>query len=228
MLAIFNFKNKMSIATQEKLMDEFNTKNLNKNHQLIVAPIVPRKDSTYQFNVAIQNLAIKGRNVGDLSPQHLEHFGIKYAFVGHLERQSMLNEDVTMIQSKIENAISHKVVPIACLGIQNDVSKELREILAGLDLQNAEIIFAYEILTATLRGQKDYSFTEIARNFTKLKDYLEGLSHEFSNFSYKLIFGGGIEKEHIEKVMHIGFDGVLVGDRIPALKSVYHYLESDV
>ena len=71
MLVVFNFKNQMSIKQQLELLEKFNQP-ISKQHQLIIAPIIPDYN-VYHFDIAVQNLSIKGRNVGDLSPQHLKY-----------------------------------------------------------------------------------------------------------------------------------------------------------
>ena len=68
-------------------------------------------------------------------------------------------------------------------------------------------------MSATLKGKKDYSFTEVEESFQDLKDHLDNLSVKFG-FTYQLIFGGGVNREDIEQILTIGFDGILIGDRI--------------
>lgn len=47
MLVVFNFKNQMSIKQQLELLEKFNQP-INKQHQLIIAPIIPNYDE-YHF-----------------------------------------------------------------------------------------------------------------------------------------------------------------------------------
>ncbi|MCW0934954.1 MULTISPECIES: triose-phosphate isomerase [Streptococcus] len=211
MLVVFNFKNQMSIKQQLELLEKFNQP-MSKQHQLIIAPIIPDYN-VYHFDIAVQNLSIKGRNVGDLSPQHLKHYNINYAFVGHLERQKYLNETTRMIRSKIDNALQKDIIPIICVGNHENPIFECATYLDDLDLHDKHIIVAYEILSATLKGKKDYSFTEVEESFQDLKDHLDNLSVKFG-FTYQLIFGGGVNREDIEQILTIGFDGILIGDRI--------------
>lgn len=56
-----------------------------------------------------------------------------------------------------------------------------------------------------------------------LKRYLF-LSSQIYNFKYKLIFGGGLQCEDIPKIIKLGFDGVLIGDRINTLLEVFNSL----
>ncbi|MFS9337778.1 Triosephosphate isomerase [Streptococcus intermedius] len=221
MLVVFNLKNQMSIEQQLELLEKFN-KPISKQHQLIIAPIIPDYDK-YHFDIAVQNLSMKGKSVGDLSPQHLKHYNINYAFVGHLERQKYLNETVRIIRSKIDNALQTEITPIICVGNHENPIFECATYLDGLNLQDNHIIIAYEMLSATLKGEKDYSFTKVEENFQDLKNYLDNLSVKF-RFTYQLIFGGGVNCEDIEQILTIGFDGILIGDRIGSLVETYQYL----
>ncbi len=184
MLVVFNFKNQMSIKQQLELLEKFNQP-IKKQHQLIIAPIIPNYDE-YHFDIAVQNLSIKGRNVGDLSPKHLKHYNINYAFVGHLERQKCLNETTRIIRSKLDNALQKDIVPIICVGNHENPIFECATYLDGLNLQDKHIIIAYEILSATLKGKKDYSFTKVEESFQDLKDYLDNSSVKLG-FTYQLI-----------------------------------------
>ena len=105
-------------------------------------------------------------------------------------------------------------------------SFECATYLDDLDLQDKHIIVAYEILSATLKGKKDYSFIDVEESFQDLKDYLDNLSVKFG-FTYQLIFGGGVNCEDIEQILTIGFDGILIGDRIESLVETYQYLLKD-
>ena len=114
MLTIFNFKNKLSIPEQLNLLKLFNKGNVKTD--LIISPIMPVNDNEYSFSIASQNIAIKGRNVGDLTCEHLNYYNIKYAFIGHLERQKFLNETKDSIRSKIKQTLVGNITPIICFG----------------------------------------------------------------------------------------------------------------
>lgn len=55
---------------------------------------------------------------------------------------------------------------------------------------------------------------------------MDNLSVKFG-FTYQLIFGGGVNCEDIEQILTIGFDGILIGDRIESLVETYQYLLKD-
>ena len=42
-----------------------------------------------------------------------------------------------------------------------------------------------------------------------------------------MIFGGGVNCEDVEQILTIGFDGILIGDRIGSLVETYQYLVKD-
>lgn len=221
MLTIFNFKNKLSIPKQLDLLNFFNEGNI--KIELIISPIVPVNDNQYSFSVASQNIAMEGRNVGDLTWEHLTYYNIKYAFVGHLERQNSLNETKDIIRSKIQQSIVGNITPIICFGKNKNYIAEIHQLLSGIQFQGKEIIIAYEILSATLSGNKDYSLEDISTHLTILQRYLF-LSSQLYNFKYKLIFGGGLQCEDIPKIIELGFDGVLIGDRTNTLLEVFNFL----
>ena len=58
------------------------------------------------------------------------------------------------------------------------------------------------------------------------RDYLDNSSVKLG-FTYQLIFGGGVNCEDIEQILTIGFDGILIGDRIESLVETYQYLLKD-
>ena len=221
MLTIFNFKNKLNIPEQLDLLNFFNEGNI--KTELIISPIVPVNDNQYSFSVASQNIAMEGRNVGDLTWEHLTYYNIKYAFVGHLERQNSLNETKDIIRSKIQQSIVGNITPIICFGKNKNYIAEIHQLLSGIQFQGKEIIIAYEILSATLSGNKDYSLEDISTHLTILQRYLF-LSSQLYNFKYKLIFGGGLQCEDIPKIIELGFDGVLIGDRTNTLLEVFNFL----
>ena len=221
MLTIFNFKNKLSIPEQLDLLNFFNEGNI--KTELIISPIVPVNDNQYSFSVASQNIAMEGRNVGDLTWEHLAYYNIKYAFVGHLERQNSLNETKDIIRSKIQQSIVGNITPIICFGKNKNYIAEIHQLLSGIQFQGKEIIIAYEILSATLSGNKDYSLEDISTHLTILQRYLF-LSSQLYNFKYKLIFRGGLQCEDIPKIIELGFDGVLIGDRTNTLLEVFNFL----
>ena len=51
MLVVFNFKNQMSIKQQLELLEKFNNR-ISKQHQLIIAPIIPDYN-VYHFDIAV-------------------------------------------------------------------------------------------------------------------------------------------------------------------------------
>lgn len=152
MLTIFNFKNKLSIPEQLNLLKLFNKGNVKTD--LIISPIMPVNDNEYSFSIASQNIAIKGRNVGDLTCEHLNYYNIKYAFIGHLERQKFLNETKDIIRSKIKQTLVGNITPIICFGKNKNYIAEIHQLLSGIQFQGKEIILAYEILSATLSGKR--------------------------------------------------------------------------
>lgn len=107
--------------------------------------------------------------------------------LGHLERQNSLNETKDIIRSKIQQSIVGNITPIIWFGKNKNYIAEIHQLLSGIQFQGKEIIIAYEILSATLSGNKDYSLEDISTHLTILQRYLF-LSSQLYNFKYKLIF----------------------------------------
>jgi triosephosphate isomerase len=225
MLVVFNLKNRLSIKRQIGLLEQLNKKEISTEHEVIVSPILPQFNKKYHFEIATQNIATTGRNVGELSPQHLKYFGIKYSFVGHLERQHKLGENEEALKSKIRNALFNGITPIICIGSTKDIVEELEFLLSDINLSNKKIIVAYEVISSTLNGSQDYTFRDIRDVYTALKFYLAMQKRNNYNFSYSIIFGGGLTENDIESVVDIGFDGLLIGDRVQTINNVARYLE---
>lgn len=219
MLVVINLKNKISISDQSKFLKELNVSYKDKL-SLIVAPLILENNDYKNFNLASQNIGIPARCVGDIGPEQLKHYNIRYSFVGHLERQKHLNECRKLISLKVKNALNNNIIPIICLGLQKDICNEFEGCVKNVDFKNKHIIVAYEILNATLKGSRDYEFTHISHEYKHIKNYLEDIKQNNNNFSYDLIFGGGISKEDIPDIIEIGFDGVLIGDRRNVCRNV--------
>ncbi|WP_140921940.1 triose-phosphate isomerase [Apilactobacillus timberlakei] len=91
-----NFKSKMDVTEQKNMMDDIEKYDF--QHRLLVAPSLLEKNDRKNFEIISQNLSIKDRTVGEISPNALKYLGIKYSIIGHLERRISLNESYYLIQ----------------------------------------------------------------------------------------------------------------------------------
>ncbi|MHA8110454.1 triose-phosphate isomerase [Lactobacillaceae bacterium Melli_B4] len=224
MLCIMNFKTLMPVREQQNMMEEVEQNSFAPD--LIIAPTILQPDNFKNFSEAAQNITITKRTVGEPSADELHYFGIKYAFIGHLERRIQLHEGYDIINNKLENALRHDIVPIICMGSQDDeagISEEFHKIVGDLDLSNKEVIISWESIKSTLEGKRLYSDETAERTFKELRELLA----KYDNVKYRLVLGGHVEPKEAELAKKIGIDGVLVGDRFKhfdQLKSILNPL----
>ncbi|MDA2491370.1 triose-phosphate isomerase [Bacillus cereus] len=214
MLCVINLKSKMDIDMQEKFCEQVPT--YGSKHNILIAPTLPIKNNKYSAEIISQNISIKKRIVGEISPNVLKKLGINYTMVGHLERRKALNEDISIIKQRLENALDHNIVPILCIGITNnptEIVEELNSILKNVFLENKKVIIAYECIESTIKGIKCYNEYEIMCIFKEIKRCMDELKRSNFNFEYQCLFGGCVGLEEAEMAKNIGFDGILIGDR---------------
>ncbi len=104
--------------------------------EIIVAPSAPYYD-LYGRNIAYSDMpqfALAGQNclwegedpiyhkewpvTGELTVEQLKSCGVKYVFVGHVERKDFLDENCLQINAKVKAVLSskdNKIFPIICL-----------------------------------------------------------------------------------------------------------------
>ncbi|WP_347495758.1 triose-phosphate isomerase [Enterococcus faecalis] len=180
-----------------------------------VAPILPDVYPNTSWNIVSQNVSVAERAVGEVQPHVLNYFHIHYAFVGHLERRVYLGEDISVIKRRLLNVLNNGITPILVVGIEEDLNymDELDYLLKDVPLVNRHIIFACESLTSTMAGNKRYSLSYVRDAYLKVSRKIRKISCEYFNFTYNIIFGGGVEIVDLEEIIGIGFEGILLGDR---------------
>ncbi|MBW1605004.1 triose-phosphate isomerase [Lactobacillus sp. Sy-1] len=205
-----NFKTLMPVREQQKMMEDVEQHTFAPD--LIISPVMLQPNHFKNFQEASQNITITKRTVGEPSADELHYLGIKYAFVGHLERRIQLHEGYDIIHNKLENALRHKIIPIICMGSQNDedgIEEEFNKIVGDLDLSNHEVIISWESIKSTLEGKRLYTDETAERTFKELKKILS----KYDNVKYRLVLGGHVEPREAELAKKLGIDGVLIGDR---------------
>ncbi len=121
-----------------------------------------------------------GAFTGEISCSMLSELGVKYVIIGHSERRHVFGENDELINKKIHSAVSHKLIPIFCVGETEEQRKfdETQEVLEdqidrGLrELSNlGDLIIAYEPVWAIGTGlNADESQIEEAHTFIKKKN----------------------------------------------------------
>ena len=85
MLAVLNFKNLVDFEEQLQFLDDLSHADVQVD--LKISPTLPVPNDFENFEIISQNLTIKERTVGEISPSVLHHLNISTSFIGHLERR---------------------------------------------------------------------------------------------------------------------------------------------
>ena len=169
------------------------------------------KDKQYRLGAQNISTAVSGSHTGESSPLVLQEIGVSYVIVGHGERRRMYGEDdPTVIQAKLINAIEHGMRPILCIGETlaqyeaNQTTWVLSEQLSILDgIDTSLIDFAYEPVWSIGTG-KIPTMDEITSAHMIVKEKVSSSS--------RVIYGGSANETNCHQLVQLPcVDGFLVG-----------------
>lgn len=150
-----------------------------------------------------------GKSTGQISPEMLQDFSVKYTIVGHSERRAIYETD-SIVANKTKLAIEHGIVPIVCVGEDKKssaISSVLEQVEAVLYACNnaSKIIFAYEPVWAIGSG-------EIPTN-EKINRVVNKIKKTISNHGIEPIclYGGSVNDQNFENILKTNIDGFLLG-----------------
>ncbi|MCD6114883.1 triose-phosphate isomerase [bacterium] len=200
-----------------------------KNVQVVVCPpflflpSLKKKIKNTKIVLGAQNVFYQGGPfTGEISPEMLKKYGIKYVIVGHSERRK-LGEDDEIINKKIKSLLELKMNPILCVG----ETKEAREEEKQFEVVESQVLEALKNIKKTLLGNLIIAYEPvwaISTNRGKLcssddimtmKLFIKQLFEK--NFGAKIsekiriLYGGSIDDKNVQLVKSAGIDGVLVG-----------------
>ena len=166
------------------------------------------------FTVGSQNVSAneEGAYTGETSAKSLKDLGAKYVMIGHHEVRKYFNDNVNIIQRKINEAKQNHLKAILCIGetIEEKINNKTKEVLQK-ELQNLNIdenvIISYEPIWA------------IGSNLTPSNEEIEDIVKHIKTLKKtKVLYGGSVSPENIETLNKIpNIDGFLLGSK--ALKS---------
>ena len=174
--------------------------------------------------LAAQNMHYRdtGAFTGEVSPPMLLDAGVTHAILGHSERREIFGETDEPIAMKVKAALSHRIVPILCVGetqaqreadetvsvVTGQLSGALRE-LRGTDLDT--LVVAYEPIWAigtglTAAPGQAQQVHEIIRDF--IGDLLgSGVAEQL-----RIQYGGSVKPDNAAELLtQPDIDGALVG-----------------
>lgn len=170
----------------------------------------------------------EGAFTGEISAAQLKSAGCKYVIVGHSERRHKFGETDGAINKKINAALAAGLTPIFCCGetreqridgqITEVVEAQIKEGLAGVDLNSASVMIAYEPVWAIGTGQAcSPKEAEVVRQFIV----------NITNEKIPLLYGGSVtSKNAAAYLQEAGYSGLLVGGASLAPKEFAAILES--
>ena len=163
-----------------------------------------------------------GAYTGEISGAMLAKLGCTYVTVGHSERRQHHREDDALVNAKVAQALRHELVPILCIGEEQDVREagghvahtlaQLDGALVGLTADQAgSVVVAYEPvwaigtgLTATPLDAQEMCAAIRAR-LAEL--YSPPLADEA-----RVLYGGSVKPDNTAGIMAgPDVDGALVG-----------------
>ena len=163
-----------------------------------------------------------GAYTGEVSGAMLAKLGCTYVAVGHSERRLHHGEDDALVNAKVTQALRHELVPILCIGEEQDVREagghvahtlaQLDGALDGLTAEQAgSVVIAYEPvwaigtgLTATPEDAQEMCAAIRAR-------LAELYSGELADRA-RILYGGSVKPDNTAGIMAgPDVDGALVG-----------------
>lgn len=151
---------------------------------------------------------VDGKSTGQISPNMIKEFGVKYAIIGHSERRVFESDE--MINQKIKIALNNEITPIVCVGesdrsiAKKFVVAQVKSALKGID-NKSNIILAYEPIWAIGSGVVPTN-KDIDSIIKSIKNCAKKLG-----FDLPVLYGGSVNEKNIDELNSTLADGFLVG-----------------
>lgn len=150
------------------------------------------KTNNLPFKLGAQDISpfAQGAYTGAVSASQIKEFA-SYALVGHSERRTNFGDDETMVNRKIEQAISQDLNPIVCISNLDQVRS----------LSSDEIAIAYEPLNAIGTGKPEDPRL-VFNTINQIKQVK----------NVEVLYGGSVNSSNIKSyTSQENISGVLVG-----------------
>ena len=227
---IFNWKSYLNLKETISLSRIISSLPFSKKYKLISSP-------NNFFNLAIKSLFPKntlaaqnidfhglGANTGSMNISHLIENKIKHSILGHSEVRSNFGDSDSIVKIKLELCLSHKIIPIVCVGETKDIykSKKTKLFLKSqidkiFDKSTSynEVIVAYEPLWSIGTG-----LTPKIDEIEEISAYLAKILKNYSFKKINILYGGSVNLTNISDILNLrNVNGVLVGSA--STKSVF-------
>jgi len=225
-----NWKMNNTIKEALELIEEIKATSLNNDVEAVVCvpytSLVSVKQAVEGTNIKLgaQNMHWEesGAFTGEISPLMLKEIGVDYCIIGHSERRQYFNETDDTVNKKLKSALSHKILPIVCVGetleereankaeaiVKNQVTKGF-EGISGDEIKN--IVIAYEPIWAIGTG-RTASSDDANSMCTFIRETIGGLYGEELKDIIRIQYGGSVKPSNVKELMEKSdIDGALVG-----------------
>lgn len=230
---IFNWKmNPNSVEKVDQILDIIiNQSNFVGRSELIILPpaiyinYLKQKQSLLLASIGIQDISNQdnGAYTGQISAEMLSNQGVEYVLIGHSETRKYQHYTSQEIAGKLTQALKHNLVPIICLGYEeqpqlnelniNLIKQELYDILEPNRelLANKSILVAYEPIWAIGSGITP-SLDSIETVSIFIKKTFQDIVPSELNTTVNILYGGSVNQDNIEKLSTINnISGFLIG-----------------
>lgn len=181
----------------------------------------------YGVKIGAQNLSshVSGAFTGETSPVMLNDLKTNFVILGHSERRTLFGETNQDVSDKAVNAIDHNLLPIICVGEQEDerlkeihesvIRVQLEESLEGLreiyKKHTVTFMIAYEPVWAIGTG-KVASVDDVKEMHAVIRRELEYLFDKTQADKTPILYGGSVKPANASEILSTeNVDGVLVG-----------------
>jgi triosephosphate isomerase (TIM) len=208
-------------------------KTLARKAKTIAADIVvcPPSPFIYEVRKALGRTGLAGaqavsrfvdeKRTGEVSARVAASAGARYVIVGHSERRAM-GQSAEDIRAEVEAALNAKLLPVLCIGEDERdgvgshfaaIEAQLRSSLPKLSPKDAKLlVIAYEPVWAIGKTAQDAMTPD---NLEETALYIRKvLAEELGRaqaLKTPILYGGSVEPDNAEYLMHAGVSGFLVG-----------------
>lgn len=162
----------------------------------------------------------QGAFTGEISPGMLADLGCTFVIIGHSERRKLMLETDEQLNRKIKAALSHKIIPILCVGetleereqglAADVVGKQLKVDLDGVPF-TPDLVIAYEPIWAIGTGM-NATAADAEQMSRFIRNRLVRQYGEDNAQKIRILYGGSVKPENIAEFMkEDDIDGALVG-----------------
>lgn len=160
-----------------------------------------------------------GAYTGEISAEMLKDSGCEYVLIGHSERRQYFAEDNSILERKIDCAVSAGLIPIICIGellcirqqgaYLQELARQLTLVERTRDILPATVWVAYEPVWAIGTGLVA-SVEQIREAHAFLSEKLREILPQ--DKQARLLYGGSVKGSNAAEILALpGVDGVLVG-----------------